>query len=272
MQKLIEALATHSEGEVTAAVKAKMDKILEASELSEECAAIVKDLWALDDIKEIFEKRADLVVHIEAAAPYYFENAVRFAKAEFKPSQDDMIRARTKTTGIRELHMSINDTEFTVVDVGGQRSERRKWIHCFDSVTAIIYLAALDEYDMRLEEDNRTNRLEESLQLFGEVSGSQFFLGKSISWVLFLNKVDLLEKKINQKPMIDYFSDFPPLKAGDLKASIKYFQEKYESKFKGDSKLYCHATCAIDTQNCEKIFAVVRESILRDSFHILPPV
>jgi G-protein alpha subunit len=42
-----------------------------------------------------------------------------------------------------------------MVDVGGQRSERRKWIHCFENVTSIIFLAVLSEYDMILfESDN----------------------------------------------------------------------------------------------------------------------
>jgi hypothetical protein len=42
-----------------------------------------------------------------------------------------------------------------MVDVGGQRSERRKWIHCFENVTSIMFLAALSEYDQVLvESDN----------------------------------------------------------------------------------------------------------------------
>ena len=39
-----------------------------------------------------------------------------------------------------------------MVDVGGQRSERRKWIHCFENVTSIIFLVALSEYDQVLVE------------------------------------------------------------------------------------------------------------------------
>ena len=38
-------------------------------------------------------------------------------------------------------------------DVGGQRSERRKWIHCFESVTSIIFCTALSEYDQVLLEE-----------------------------------------------------------------------------------------------------------------------
>lgn len=46
---------------------------------------------------------------------------------------------------------------YRMVDVGGQRSERRKWIHCFENVTSIIFLAVLSEYDMMLFETNEVN-------------------------------------------------------------------------------------------------------------------
>jgi len=45
--------------------------------------------------------------------------------------------------GARNLHM---------IDVGGQRSERRKWIHCFEGVTAILFLVSLSGYDQSLIE------------------------------------------------------------------------------------------------------------------------
>lgn len=46
-----------------------------------------------------------------------------------------------------------------MVDVGGQRSERRKWIHCFENVTSIMFLAALSEYDQFLVESDNEVRL-----------------------------------------------------------------------------------------------------------------
>lgn len=42
-----------------------------------------------------------------------------------------------------------------MVDVGGQRSERKKWIHCFEGVTAILFCVALSAYDLTLEEDGK---------------------------------------------------------------------------------------------------------------------
>lgn len=83
-----------------------------------------------------------------------------------------------------------------MLDVGGQRSERRKWIHCFDSVTAVMFCVALSEYDQVLREDATQNRMKESLLLFDEVSNSHWF--KNTSFILFLNKTDLFKEKIGR--------------------------------------------------------------------------
>ena len=70
-------------------------------------------------------------------------------------------------------------------DVGGQRSERKKWFHCFDGVTAIIFCAALSGYDLVLEEDNEVNRMIESMKLFSSICNNKWFVTTSI--ILFLN-------------------------------------------------------------------------------------
>lgn len=48
------------------------------------------------------------------------------------------------------------DSSARLFDVGGQRSERKKWIHCFEDVTAIIFCVAMSEYDQVLHEDETT--------------------------------------------------------------------------------------------------------------------
>ncbi len=46
-------------------------------------------------------------------------------------------------------------THYRMVDVGGQRSERKKWIHCFEGVTAIVFCVSLSAYDLMLAEDEQ---------------------------------------------------------------------------------------------------------------------
>ena len=90
-------------------------------------------------------------------------------------------------------------------DAGGQRSARKKWIHCFDEVQAIIFcvgkerfdpvsrgydnwcLLAMSEYDLMLEEDTNVNRMHESMKLFSSICNNKWF--ESASIILFLNKM-----------------------------------------------------------------------------------
>lgn len=71
----------------------------------------------------------------------------------YVPTDQDVLRSRVKTTGITETTFVIGDLTYRMFDVGGQRSERKKWIHCFENVTAIIFLVAISEYDQVLIED-----------------------------------------------------------------------------------------------------------------------
>ena len=69
------------------------------------------------------------------------------------PTEQDIVRCRARTTGITETVFQLRDHEMLMVDVGGQKSERRKWIHCFQDVTSILFLVSLSGYDQCLVED-----------------------------------------------------------------------------------------------------------------------
>lgn len=66
-------------------------------------------------------------------------------------------------------------------DVGGQRSERKKWIHCFEGVTAIIFCVAMSAYDLVLAEDEEMVRARLSLALLLENQGLQLRLFSPLS-------------------------------------------------------------------------------------------
>jgi len=68
------------------------------------------------------------------------------------PTDQDILRSRVKTTGIIETSFRVGELTYRIFDVGGQRSERKKWIHCFDNVSALVFMVSLSEYDQRLYE------------------------------------------------------------------------------------------------------------------------
>ncbi len=120
--------------------------------------------------------------------PLSFLNSLdRIAAADYRPTQQDILLSRIKTTGIVEVKFKMKNVDFRVFDVGGQRSERKKWIHCFEDVNAIIYISAISEFDQVLFEDETTNRMVESMRLFESICNSRWFINTSM--ILFLNKV-----------------------------------------------------------------------------------
>lgn len=78
---------------------------------------------------------------------YFWERASEILKPGYLPTEQDVLRARVRTTGIVQQNFDIAGKKYTMFDVGGQRNERRKWIHCFDNVTAVIFVTAISEYD-----------------------------------------------------------------------------------------------------------------------------
>ena len=84
---------------------------------------------------------------------YFFSDLDRLFDASYVPNEQDIVHTRARTIGITETIFHLREHEMLMVDVGGQKSERRKWIHCFQDVTSILFLVSLSGYDQCLIED-----------------------------------------------------------------------------------------------------------------------
>lgn len=235
-----------------------IEELLEEFELSPELADLIEQLWSKKSVRKIARKYVGTAIQIPMSYPYYFEKCKTFIRDDYVPTHEDIFHSKIKTSGILETKFSVEGINFTVVDVGGQRSERRKWVHCFDDAQAIIYLAAMNEYYMCLEEDSEKNRMQESLELFEEVSGGPVFLKQS--WILFLNKVDLFEEQLKIHPISKYLDT--NFEDNDVESAKQFVKDKYTSRFGSQNNLYTHFTCALDTDNCYKVFDDIRHNVL----------
>jgi len=142
-------------------------------DFTEEMANTIKSLWACKTIQETFARRKEY--WLLDSADYYFENVERFVEDDFVPTEEDQIMARVMTTGLVETEIPASPISLTVVDVGGQRTERRKWIHCFDNVSGIVFCANLAGYNSVLFEDRTQNRMAECFQVFNETINKEEF-------------------------------------------------------------------------------------------------
>eukprot|EP00808_Paulinella_micropora_P030788 g23281.t1 len=223
---------------------------------------LIKVLWADPGIRQTFLNKSKFQIFDNA--DYYFDKIDEISQPGYLPNNDDIFRARVRTTGIVETEFEIDQNHFRMFDVGGQRNERKKWIHCFELVTAVIFVAAISEYDMVLYEDPNTNRVVEALHLFGEVCNSRWF--KKTSKVLFLNKRDLFVKKIENVPLSKYFPEYRGPQEVD--ASLAFLKKTFEDQAtRGGSrvKVYTHVTCATNTENTKSVFTSVKDIVIRRS-------
>eukprot|EP00301_Raphidiophrys_heterophryoidea_P005702 c12363_g1_i1.p2 GENE.c12363_g1_i1~~c12363_g1_i1.p2 ORF type:complete len:198 (+),score=44.24 c12363_g1_i1:551-1144(+) len=190
------------------------------------------------------------------------EHIARVSASQYLPTTEDVLRVRVKTTGIVENQWTMNGTLFRMFDVGGQRSERRKWIHHFDNVTAVIFVAALSEFDQTLEEDPTMNRMLEALTLFDQICNSRFFLATSM--ILFLNKKDLFEKKILTADLRVCFPDYTGTQ--DFESTAGFIETKFiERNRQPERRVYVHRTCATNTDNIAFVFNAVKDIVFQSS-------
>ena len=139
----------------------------------------------------------------------------------------------------------IRDTQMRIVDVGGQRAERKKWFSCFEDVTAVIYCASLSGYDESMYEDEMANVMWDSLDVFEEhVIKNRWFIETSV--ILFLNKVDIFHEKIEIVPITVCFDDFPNDGNPNGKDEVlQFIKHKYHARNNSEKQIYTHVCCLL---------------------------
>ncbi|KAH9823939.1 heterotrimeric G-protein alpha subunit (G-alpha, GPA2) [Melampsora americana] len=198
--------------------------------------------------------------HEWAMPENFFPELDRLFTPNYVPTDQDILYCRGKTTGITETTFTVSELKYRMFDVGGQRSERKKWIHCFEGVTAVLFLVAISGYDATLLEDGDANQMQEALMLFDTITNSQWFTQTSM--ILFLNKTDLFKQKLFYSPISRYFPDYVGDDT-DYEASRTYFKDRFVRLNRSSKKeIYTHYTCATDTSLMRVVMASVTDIII----------
>ena len=129
---------------------------IEGDVLPRDVADAVRGLWKDPGVKEAVSRSREF--QLNDSAVYYFNAIDRMAAANYMPTDQDILRSRVKTTGITETTFKVGELTYKLFDVGGQRSERKKWIHCFEDVDCLIFVVSLSGYDQCLAEDHNAVR------------------------------------------------------------------------------------------------------------------
>ena len=247
-------------------------------------------IWNLSAIQLTYSQRGRFA--IPDNIDYFFKKVTSIFIEDYYPSHQDVLRTRIRTTGMIETKYEINKVFFNIYDVGGQRNERRKWIHSFADVTAVLFVSALNHYHCVLFEDEKKNAMHESIALFDEIINSKWF--KKTEIILFLNKKDLFAEAIRDEiPLSICFNikngwngiqwndnDNPNDYKQNLndenednqlfekcyKANLDFITEIYLSYNQNKGKrIFVHVTDATDRDQIERVFWDVQDIVIRSN-------
>ncbi|KAI9277057.1 heterotrimeric G-protein alpha subunit (G-alpha, GPA2) [Phascolomyces articulosus] len=249
----------------------------------------LKSLWQDSGIQETFRKGHTFALNDNVQ--FFYNELDRVFQLDYVPTDQDIIQCRIKTTGIVETTFRNGPIIYRMCDVGGQRSERKKWIHCFENVASVLFVVAISGYDCCLVEDRdsnqvrymgengkktrgwhwikkkRTKQMYEALMLFDSICNSKWFTNTSM--ILFLNKVDVFKRKLRFSPIKAYFPDYTgPSK--DYNQAADYFRKRFEMLNRSSRKqIYVHYTVATDTRLLGHVMNSVSDSILHENVQTL---
>jgi len=235
---------------------------MEEIKIDPQMAEIIETVWKDPAIQATHELRHEY--QLQDSAQYFFEKIKKIGEPGYIATIEDHLRIRAPTTGVTENSFTISGNKFRMFDVGGQRSERKKWIHCFDNVNSVLFVVSLSAFNQTLYEDSKTNRLVEALELFNYIANLEFFEKTSI--ILFLNKRDLFEDKIKVYPI----TDCPALQHFDgdttsFAETTEFIRDEFINLNETPKTIYSHVTCATDKSQVTVVFNSVKDTILKQS-------
>ncbi|KAL0569973.1 hypothetical protein V5O48_011991 [Marasmius crinis-equi] len=223
-------------------------------------------LWRHPVVKGMISLRK---IRLEESAPFFLDNISRISEPDYIPNTDDVLNVRLQTLGVIEHSFPINlggtMYEWRLYDVGGARGQRHAWVPYFDDATAIIFLAPISAFDQYLEEDPRTNRIDDSLQLFTTICSNKLL--KKAHLVLMLNKTDLLRAKLKEGIKVQKYITSYGTRTNKYEDVSSYFRahfvQVHKRKDTSGRSLYVHFTSMLDIKATQSIIVNVGEAIIR---------
>ncbi|KAJ6608250.1 guanine nucleotide binding protein, alpha subunit [Mycena sp. CBHHK59/15] len=224
-------------------------------------------LWADPAVRAVLRKRK---IRLEEGPGFFLNDLERVTVLNYLPSDDDVLRARLKTVGVSEYTFEMEvatgretGTEWRIVDVGGSRSQVRFLCFFWGGVDAIIFLAPISGFDQVLSEDRTVNRLEDSVLLWKAVCSNKMLA--NVDLVLFLNKCDILERKL-RRVLVRYVRSYAE-RENTFEAVSQYLRSKFSAIHRECSpnprKFYAFCTSVTDTATTGGIIASVRDMVVR---------
>ncbi|KAJ7483247.1 guanine nucleotide binding protein, alpha subunit [Mycena latifolia] len=230
------------------------------------CAPYMQDMWRDPDVRQRLREKQ---LRLEESSGFYLDEIPRITAKKYIPTDADVLKARMKTMGVVEHTFSISSSsnrgaQWKIYDVGGSRNQRAAWRPYFDDIDAIIFLAPISAFDQVLAEDPHVNRLEDSVLLWKAVVSNKLLAQVNI--VLFLNKCDLLQAKLEAGVQLSHYVISYGRRPNDYHSASRYFRKQFHALYREgtpneEREFYIHLTAVTDQQRTTPIISNVQDII-----------
>ncbi|KAJ6522556.1 G-protein alpha subunit-domain-containing protein, partial [Mycena capillaripes] len=222
---------------------------LQTGRILSACAGDIMTLW---DEPEVQQRLQDRKITLQDQSGFFLDEVQRICQEDYIPTLDDILRARVHDVGVTEHFIEMEDADnkypkiWTVYEMDGSIGQRATWAQFFDNVHAMIFLAPVSAFDETLAEDHTVNRLADSFKLWKTICNNQLL--KSVAFILILNKVDILTRKIQSGVQFAQYVTSYGNKPNELREIVRYVSNKFakiNTRSARQGGLYCHATSAL---------------------------
>ncbi|KAH8108054.1 G-alpha-domain-containing protein [Cristinia sonorae] len=260
----VHSSAWRSLAKVSGPGNASQDDIENARSVIGACRNDIAAIWSNKDVRECLSNQA---IELDSQAVYFLDEAQRISAADYCPTDDDILRARLETVGVEEHSIVFENVdrgqEWIWYDIEGTRSSRAAWVPYFDDVHIVMFVCSIANFDDELDELSGNNFME-CLRLWKSICENKLLA--NTTFFLFLNKWDLLEKKLKSGTFFGAYVPEFGHRSNDWQSVANFYREKYltiHRDFSPQSRLLqVHITCAIDTIAMRGILEQARHEIL----------
>ncbi|KAF4620276.1 hypothetical protein D9613_000337 [Agrocybe pediades] len=230
------------------------------------CKQDIRWLWNDPITRQLLQYRH---IPLEESPGFFLDDLERVLSPNYEPTDEDILRARLRTTGVQEYHFSLDSSNGTprdwiMYDVAGMRTARAAWVPFFREVTALLFLAPISSFNERLDEDPRVYRLEDTFSLWKSLCGNKLLADVQI--ILLLNKTDLLRRKLEQGVRVQrYMPEYD--KPNDFENVSNWFRKVFKAYHVQYSpvkrEFISHFTSVVDPHATRQTLDAIHETILR---------
>ncbi|KAF7368120.1 Kinase-like protein [Mycena sanguinolenta] len=275
MRKVLERMpqldiTVNPRNDTSRALILRIPGMAEMESLSREVSQAIKRLSLDPGVRKTISSFGDF--ELSDSAEYFFDSIERLAAENYVPTTEDILRLRVKTTGIYERKVDFDGQTLIICDTGGERCERRKWIHCFSGTTAVFFLVALNDYQKSLTEDESINRMRDNLVLWRSMlDAKKRGSFASATFILLFNKLDLFFRDFQVEPFSEIFPDYITWKmtsaelfAGSAEAlkALAFLRLQFLGNVHGELGVYSYELSATDAREFRDVWEEVKEIIL----------